>query len=774
MKDFPRKLAWGAIIFGSFLFVNPSPAFACHRTNMNFPAEGANLNFDSLPGFATARYDTSFGGVYSLELYEGVVGSSTIIAGGFQQLNSCSDDRAEPTPFRADRKGDYFFVLANFAQVDANGGAGAWSSHWTSGNVFRTDKVDHAVSRFTVNATTTAGIDPVIIIPGILGSSDKNGVWVIDPIFHTYDDLIATLKANGYTEGKDLFTMPYDWRQSNVLTAVQLENKIDEVEAICQCAKVDLVAHSMGGLAARQYIQSDRYENDVDQLIFLGTPHLGATFSYLTWEGGETGTKTGTASKKIKDLFTQLFLSREAKKAGYDNLFDYVRNKPIPSVQELLPIYDYLRDKDSNILRIYPNNYPQNAFLENLKTGVAGLLDKARVINIVGELGNNSTLNAIRVVDSPSPPLWENGYPDGFDGSTADRGFEFGFGDGTVPKNSSESIAGDLSELTAEHSALVTKAEGLVFKKLTGKDASILITSNTDSVLDANFKILLIKILSPVDVLITAPDGKKIGKDFATNSEINQIDGAFYSGFLTDDEYITIPNPLDGEYKIETRGTGTGSYTIAAGYISDNISADNDFTANTATGTSAELNLSVNNASPADLEIKPKDTTPPNIAILSPASRDYLRSETLPINVEVSDAESGVFSQTFKFDARIVNNGDSVDLFFEKLGSHKVSANAADFVGNGTNKEVTFRVVATLQSTISDIERAYSLGWITKKSVKNTLIGKLERIDTHNRPLTQKTLKTFISELEREHPKNINDQAYNLLKEDINWLLNNL
>ncbi|MEK9166314.1 MAG: hypothetical protein AAB846_01105, partial [Patescibacteria group bacterium] len=133
--------------------------------------------------------------------------------------------------------------------------------------------------------------DPVIIIPGILGSSDKNGVWVLDPISHTYDNLVNTLAANGYTLGINLFVMPYDWRQSNVLTALQLRDQINGVQEVCRCEKVDLVAHSMGGLVARQYIQSDKYENDVDQLIFLGTPHLGAPKAYLMWEGGENDFK---------------------------------------------------------------------------------------------------------------------------------------------------------------------------------------------------------------------------------------------------------------------------------------------------------------------------------------------------------------------------------------------------------------------------------------------------------------------------------------------------
>ena len=156
--------------------------------------------------------------------------------------------------------------------------------------------------------------DPVIIIPGILGSSDKNGEWVIDPIFHTYDDLIATLEANGYEKGKDLFTLPYDWRESNILTALKLRNKINEVQTTCNCDKVDLVAHSMGGLVARQYIQSDKYENDVDQLIFLGTPHLGSPDSYLMWEGEKLVQKWAEFFRKLKIDFQNSFFQKMPKR----------------------------------------------------------------------------------------------------------------------------------------------------------------------------------------------------------------------------------------------------------------------------------------------------------------------------------------------------------------------------------------------------------------------------------------------------------------------------
>ena len=381
------------------------------------------------------------------------------------------------------------------------------------------------------------------------------------------------------------------------------------------------------------------------------------------------------------------------------------------------------------------------------------LFDKAHITNIVGNLSGNNTINSIRVVPTNSLTLWEDGYPDGFYEKNGDWGLERGEGDGTVPLSSSEFVAADLNEFDAEHGALVTKAEGLIFKKLTGRDASILITSNTDSFLDINYRILIIKILSPIDVQVIAPDLKRIGKDFATGGEFNEIDGAFYSGFETDDEYITIPNPLDGEYKIETIGTGSGEYTIATGYISDTVSVDKDFTGQTALDMSATINIEVNSSAPENFDIKPQDLTSPEIVI--------------------HDADSGVFSSEIRFDDRIVNSGEALDLFFEKLGLHKLTVMASDFVGNTAISEAYFSVIATRASTLADIYRAYALGWIFEEGIKESLVAKLKNAYSADVLEKPNLLKAFLNELNALYGEQINDRAYNLLKDDINWLVNN-
>src|SRR3989344_4225210 len=460
---------------------------------------------------------------------------------------------------------------------------------------------DTAINSIEVTAVLTGKtaeptIDPVIIVPGIMGSAYKNGELVIEPILHTYDDLIATLDENGYEPGVDLFTFPYEWRDPNSINANLLKDKINEIKNICDCDKVDLVAHSMGGLVAREYIQSGQYQDDVDQVIFLGTPHQGSPQAYLRWEAGEF-------EDDFFNTLTKRFFQLEAFKHGYTNLFDYIHNRPISSVQELLPIFDYLKDKDTGIIRTYPNNYPRNIFLEALNTGtnIQKLLNSgAKITNIIGNLSDVSTIEKIRV-GSSSNPLWIHGKPDGFDGQTADRGLEKGSGDKTVTVYGStlDSVPDEVWN-GVSHINLPRETSGRIFNLLTGNIADPVIINSTIE------KILSIQLQSPIDVVVTAPDGKKMGKNFTNEQEYEEIPGAFYSGYdNNDDEYITIPNPLDGEYKIEVQGTGSGGeYRVLTSYISEEFDITTETTGITQPSQIANLGVVVDNDNPGELNIE--------------------------------------------------------------------------------------------------------------------------------------------------------------------------
>lgn len=460
-----------------------------------------------------------------------------------------------------------------------------------------------------VKAPASQRMDPVIIVPGILGSANKNGTWIIDPVFHVYDNLIETLQANGYTKDVTLFPFGYDWRNSNVVTAELLKQKINEIKEICRCAKIDVVAHSMGGLVTRQYIESNAYTNDIDQLIFLGTPHKGAPKSYLIWEAGE-----------FPDNFTDNYLedhfNKEAKEAGYNNVFEYVRNRPIAAVQEILPMYNYLKDAVTRQLLPYSAGYPKNTFLEKLNAGIASLFASGiDITNIVGNNGTN-TISTIRITHENKLPLWEHGYPQNYDGVFGDQGLEDDAGDDTVPEQSSKfGNVADIQISDTDHVKLPTDAQEIIYAKIHGGPIGSVIRK------DYRRRMLVAKIFSPADFVVIAPNGKRVGKNFATNTEINEIPGSFYSGFAGDDEYVTIPDPLDGEYQIRLQGTGTGGYSFETTYISDTATETAEIQGTTVNNQITDLSLTVDSQHPEDITIETNITLETFVADINESYR---------------------------------------------------------------------------------------------------------------------------------------------------------
>jgi pimeloyl-ACP methyl ester carboxylesterase len=100
-----------------------------------------------------------------------------------------------------------------------------------------------------------------------------------------------------------LYVFAYDWRQDNVRSAQQLHRTIEAIRAAHgdPALKVDLVAHSMGGLVARYYLRfgdADVLDGTprqvtmdgaarVRKLVLLGTPNLGSVSSLHAFLTGE-------------------------------------------------------------------------------------------------------------------------------------------------------------------------------------------------------------------------------------------------------------------------------------------------------------------------------------------------------------------------------------------------------------------------------------------------------------------------------------------------------
>lgn len=196
--------------------------------------------------------------------------------------------------------------------------------------------------------------EAVILVPGIMGSVLKDGNEVIWPgsplelvfpyshmkellspslvatdvirnvsISSQYADLIESLEACGFNENIPIPTLrvfPYDWRKDNALAAKGLADCIDQMAAQLEGdSEINLVAHSMGGLVSRCYLESGDYNArpgflHVKRLITVGTPHRGSPIALSAALGQEK----------------RLFLNAEQVQAVANNL-------NFPSLYQLLP-----------------------------------------------------------------------------------------------------------------------------------------------------------------------------------------------------------------------------------------------------------------------------------------------------------------------------------------------------------------------------------------------------------------------------------------------------
>lgn len=101
---------------------------------------------------------------------------------------------------------------------------------------------------------------------------DKIGYLFGD--FHYSDLLEKEFIDKGYKLGEDLFLWGYDWRLSAAENSRLLKNKIADLTS--NGNKINIVAHSMGGLILKDYLANNSDDNKIDRVFFAGTPNLGS------------------------------------------------------------------------------------------------------------------------------------------------------------------------------------------------------------------------------------------------------------------------------------------------------------------------------------------------------------------------------------------------------------------------------------------------------------------------------------------------------------------
>lgn len=382
---------------------------------------------------------------------------------------------------------------------------------------------------------------------------------------HVFDYLIENLESEGYVEGIDLFVFPYDWRFSTESISVLLKEKINEITLGTGQDKVNIVAHSMGGLVAKKYIKENGSEK-IDQLIFLGTPQLGAPKAFKALMYGDN---MGYGFDIYKEQNIRLnFLNSDRTKVISQNM---------PSVYELLPSVKYLEQN---------GNYVVDALNEIILPGSSSSLDYLGTKNIMIKEGRNplmfpfaeslhesiddldlSNISSYNFVGCGSVTIGEmkmkqkRSWKNLFLGLVPDYTIKYIDGDETVPLISATETIGSKIYYSRGVSHGSLPASSSIIKNI------IAVLKGEDLIMDEIFQDnnsacgvegKIVSTHSPVELHIYDEEGNHTGV-LEDGSIEYRIEGVTFD-MIEEENYAFLPN--NRNFKIVTKATDTGGYNF--------------------------------------------------------------------------------------------------------------------------------------------------------------------------------------------------------------------
>ncbi len=614
------------------------------------------------------------GSIHGIFVYKGIPGNSTVVGGDQYAFSAPTLIREDSMSFGTPAQDqDYFGVIFG---ANSQGDITQFNEAFTVGSSTNTllPSDNYRLIRWKWGAKPASEFEPVVLIPDIFNSWVTDTGVVIDPIFKTYQNIQDTFLANGYVNNQNFFIFPYNWEDSMATNAQAFAAKIAAIKATCGCTNIDVIAHGTGGYIAAQYIESAGYQNDIDQLFFLGTPFYGIPSGYKALEGGQISFGSATS-----DGLAQVLINQEAKDAGYTNAFAYINQKPVSAFKEIVPVFnDYLFDAGFN-----PQPFPQNAFLQTLLANFTQVVHKVMTRTVLADDGQFNTPVYFSVAPSTQLPLWADGQPtQTFNDS----------GDSMVPRSSIESLIGSADyEVAGSHRALPTAAQSLAFNTFNGKNPTTVV-ANTYPV----SCVLFVTTSQGADLQITDPNSKRLGKDFATNTTFSEIPDSLYSGFNATTEYGAVANPVAGQYQVQMQGTVSGTFTLNATDVCGSNIFSTSTTATLTPGQIAGYGLNISSTT-QEITLTPLDTHPPLVTIVVPQQGQTYpsTSTTTLVSLTVVDPEnSPIATTTYRLNGNLINGLVPLPLGTTPVGSATLAVAVTDVFGNTGYATSTFTISA--------------------------------------------------------------------------------
>ncbi len=380
----------------------------------------------------------------------------------------------------------------------------------------------------------------------------------------TGNSTFGYLQTQGYTLGTNLFVFPYDWRKDISLTASQLNASISAVLTQTGASKVQIMAHSMGGLVAREYISDATRAQKVDTLVELGTPHAGAPQAladllYPTCIHWVIDTNIATTSAHSRLLCA----------VNQNEVNSLVQN--FTAAFELLPSKLYYNS-------LYPDLSPYKDVMDVAHDGLAGALNFDQTRKLLADLGKNTT--ASRSADLFHDSL-DSSYATtsgvktyliaGSGIATPGQLFDYVWstsgqlkhdavatdGDGTVPtKSATLNQTSNVFYANTDHGGLVSSGSALLkaVNLLNGLTNSIPGIQTTPFAFSGKF----IGVYSPTQLDAYDDQNNHTGKNSDGTYEQTIPGSEYYE--LGDAKFIYLPS--GGHYNIKTKATAAGSFDL--------------------------------------------------------------------------------------------------------------------------------------------------------------------------------------------------------------------
>jgi len=647
--------------------------------------------------------------------------------------------------------------------------------------------------------------NPVLIVPGVLGTEIFKGseeLWLnslktvvdigdqfLDPLQFNTDltpsdlnlslgnvirekgissftlnytkNLITELENQGYILDTDLFLFPYDWRygvQQNNIDA--LKQRIAGILAFTDAEKVDVIAHSTGGLLVKKYVMNSPSSHNIDRAVFVGVPNTGAPKAIKALLTG--------------DHFGNPFLAlSEMKKIA----------KNLPVVYDLSPSKQYYDRKGSYVSIL---NNP--LFGSDTTTDLS--FDETNNF-LINDHGMNS--QAISNADSLHSSSFDDydlrtsgidlysvvGCKAGTIGKITERrsGTVFGTivdyligetpGDGTVPLESATNLPIDPSHkyysLIANHASMMTQ-EGSRQQIVNIIAGSSLTTPNiTQDVSECELNGKAIEIFSPLSIDVIDQQGNHSGLDDDGNI-FNDIPNADFE-VMEDHKFVYLPTDEGQQYTINLKGTGAGTFTLRSSDITSNEVANTETFSDVPVTTSLKGNLDLENSQlvldtngdgATDETIAPDGTEPaePSLTDLLTFLKEKIQTLSATDKVK-QNLLKRIDNLEKKIEKKKTQNAKVLERFKNKISKQELKGKIASTDANAII-ELLILLEAQSDTTALDTEVLEALktkirSLNMKQNQKNDLLKRVERLENKQRII--KTLDNFTANIAKKNSK---------------------